>query len=124
MPATQAYGFVLDMEIIRHWAIKFYTNSHGDKLSTLSPEDAEEELSTACTVTISMLPMVIYREFPRIPSVWYRLARIDRKKYLLVLKDNETAASTKAKVEPDDVEGVRQKLDLGTQRPRWYPILT
>ncbi|TFY50946.1 hypothetical protein EVG20_g11241 [Dentipellis fragilis] len=46
-------------------------------------------------------------------------------RYLLVLKDNRSTATRTAQLDPEDVEGIRRKLNLGVQRPKVvsYPAL-
>ncbi|KAA1469319.1 hypothetical protein DENSPDRAFT_834903 [Dentipellis sp. KUC8613] len=65
----------------------------------------------------------IHREFPRLPLPWYRIILLDDgQRYLLALKDNRTLVHANAKLEPEDVDGVRAKLELGPQKPKWYPL--
>ncbi|KAA1469317.1 hypothetical protein DENSPDRAFT_834899 [Dentipellis sp. KUC8613] len=124
MAATHVYGFILCRELIERWAMQHCPLPEGLDMSTLSPEEARIERSVTRALACTLLPMTIYREFPRLPSEWYRLVLMDDYgRYILVLKDNGTVAQANAKLEPEDVEGVRVMLELETQKPKWYPIM-
>ena len=55
-----AFGFVLDPECRRRWALRHHEQLYPDKLSTLSPEEAEEELDDMDDRNTRMLPAIIY----------------------------------------------------------------
>ncbi|KAA1469318.1 hypothetical protein DENSPDRAFT_834902 [Dentipellis sp. KUC8613] len=121
--ATHAYGFILCSERLERWAMEHCPDPDAPDMSTLSPEEAMIELSVVRGVASTVLPMRIYRDYPRLPSEWHRLILMDDcGRYLLVLKDNGTVAQAMTKLEPEDVEGVRARLELGAQKPKWYRI--
>ncbi|TFY71593.1 hypothetical protein EVG20_g1428 [Dentipellis fragilis] len=122
-PATRVYAFVIDTERINHWAAIIYEEIHGVKLPAQTTKDGEIAFSASCSMVPTTLPLKIYREFPSIPRLWHRMILLPNcEGYLLVLKDNRSTATRTAQLDPDDVEGIKRKLDLGKQRPKWYHV--
>ncbi|TFY71589.1 hypothetical protein EVG20_g1426 [Dentipellis fragilis] len=120
--ATRAYGFMLDRECIRHWAPIVYEEIYHAEMPVSDTEDGKATLRASCHMVTIMLPAKIYREFPSIPCLWRRMILFSGGRYLLVLKDNRSTATRTAQLDPEDVEGIRRKLDLGAQRPKWYDV--
>ncbi|KAA1474775.1 hypothetical protein DENSPDRAFT_841403 [Dentipellis sp. KUC8613] len=122
-PATHVYSFVINNKCIDHWAGIIYEELHGTKLPPQTTKGGRTAYMASCSMVSTTLPTRIYREFPSIPRLWQRMILLPNcDGYLLVLKDNRTPATTTTKLDPKDVQGIREKLNLGKQRPRWRPI--
>ncbi|KAI0730445.1 hypothetical protein C8Q76DRAFT_792606 [Earliella scabrosa] len=126
---TVAFGFILDPECRRKWARRFHEELYPNKLATLSPEEAEEELEDMELATTRMLPALIYREFPDLPRLRNRLYPADPARGcpvpthdIFVLRDNGTHEGKRAPLTPEDIEGVRRRLEVGDQTPQWYRV--
>ncbi|RDX50725.1 hypothetical protein OH76DRAFT_1482130 [Lentinus brumalis] len=126
--ATHAFGFLLGPQIRRRWALWFYEHEYGDKLSTMTPEEADEEIEDFECITSTMLPSLLYILFPNLPRLRNRIlptvdGHLVPKHYVFVLRDNATRAGLNAKLNPEDIGGLRKKLGLAQdQQPDWYRI--
>ncbi|TFY71588.1 hypothetical protein EVG20_g1427 [Dentipellis fragilis] len=121
-PATHVYGFLLNQECIHHWAPIIYEEIHRAKMPSATSKNFQSKFRASCSMVTLMLPLKIYREFPSVLRLWRRLILFYDEGYLLVLKDNRTTATRTAELDPDDLEGIRRKLNLGSQRPKWHRI--
>ncbi|RPD57805.1 hypothetical protein L226DRAFT_573505 [Lentinus tigrinus ALCF2SS1-7] len=124
-PATCGYGFIIDYNCLRHWAKILYGELFGpDALSSMTTEEAEKSIRASLPVASSSIPRKVYKQFPRIPRLRHRLALIspEQRRYLLVLKDNSSEAALSTTITPEDLDGVRQMLGLGEQKPKWYRL--
>ncbi|KAI0704451.1 hypothetical protein C8T65DRAFT_247498 [Cerioporus squamosus] len=122
---SHAFGFLLGLQIRRRRARWLY--DFGDKLSTMTPEEAEEELEDFQLTTDSMLPSLLYCAFPNLPRLRLRIlpivdVELVPKHYVFVLRDNATREGLTARLDPEVIAGVREKLGLGDQEPNWYRI--
>ncbi len=91
----------------------------------MTPEEAEDTITSMTYSAQTIIPMFVYSEFPRIPRLHRNLVLMDGVEgtYLLVLKDNSSEAALDTAIYSSDVEGLRKMLDLGDQRPKWYSIM-
>ncbi|RPD52759.1 hypothetical protein L226DRAFT_564072 [Lentinus tigrinus ALCF2SS1-7] len=124
-PATCGYGFIIDYNCLRHWAKILYGELFGpDALSSMTSEEAEESIQATLSVAASSIPLKVYKQFPRFPRLRHRLALMHpgQRRYLLVLKDNSSQEVLSTIITPDDLDGVRQMLGLGEQKPKWYRL--
>ncbi|RPD57785.1 hypothetical protein L226DRAFT_615142 [Lentinus tigrinus ALCF2SS1-7] len=124
-PATCGYGFIIDHDCLRRWAKIIYGELFGpDSLSSMPAEEAEITIQAAYSTTASMIPLKVYKGFPRIPRLRRRLALMNpaQRRYLLVLQDNSSQAALSAAITSEDLDGVRRMLGLGGQKPRWYHL--
>ncbi len=121
-----AFGFVLGPKCRFRWARWYYEMAHPDELAALTPEEADETLEYAEMASRSMLPGLIYSEFPDLPRLRNHLlpvaGEIVPKYYVFVLRDDATWQGMNAPLEPEVVEAVRRRLDVGDQEPHWYRI--
>ncbi|TFY71584.1 hypothetical protein EVG20_g1423 [Dentipellis fragilis] len=124
-PATRAYGFILNQECIHYWAPIFYEEIHHTPMPKPTAKNFKSKLRASCSMVTLMLPLKMYKEFPSIPRLWRRLILFPSGEgYLFVLKDNRTMDTTNTELDPQDVEGIKKRLRLGEQSPKWYDIPT
>ena len=124
-PADHAYGFIIDLKCLHHWAKVFHDKAYGpEKLAAMSPEDALEELEVSLGYTSVALQRMVYRALPHIPRLRHRLVLMSPadETWLLVLKDNSSHATITTTITPEDIESVRKLIGLGDQRPLWYRL--
>ena len=69
-----AFGFVLGPKCRMRWARWYHEMANGDELSTLPPEEVEEILEGGEMAIRSLLPGLIYSEFPNLPRLRRRLS--------------------------------------------------
>ncbi len=121
-----AFGFVLGPKCRLRWARWYYEMAHPDELATLTPEEADKILISSERATRSMLPGLIYSEFPNLPRLRSRLlpiaGELEPKYYVFVLRDDATWQGMNAPLDLEIVEAVRRRLDVGDQEPHWYRI--
>ncbi|RDX43603.1 hypothetical protein OH76DRAFT_1409988 [Lentinus brumalis] len=100
--------------------------AHPDELATLTPEEVDKILISSERATRSMLPGLIYSEFPNLPRLRSRLlpiaGELEPKYYVFVLRDDATWQGMNAPLDLEIVEAVRRRLDVGDQEPHWYRI--
>ncbi|KAI0793567.1 hypothetical protein C8Q74DRAFT_1215144 [Fomes fomentarius] len=121
----RGYGLIIDQTCLRKYATALHHRLHGDALSKMTPEQAEQAITSMAYSSTVILPLSIYSEFPRIPRLHRSLVLMNgvQGTYLLVLKDNSSEEALDTAIYSSDVEGVRKMLDLGDQRPKWYSIM-
>ena len=121
-----AFGFVLGPKCRMRWARWYHEMANGDELSTLPPEEVEEILEGGEMAIRSLLPGLIYSEFPNLPRLRRRLlpvaGKIEPQFFLFVLRDDATWQGMNAPLKPEDVEAVGRRLGVGEQEPHWYRI--
>ena len=107
----------------RFFTTAFYNCIYGGLLATFPPEE-ERKLRGAMKAALCTIPALVYKAHPRIPRLRRRLLLKDYhdRTYLLILKDNLSAAAVKTVIERIDLDGVREMLGLGGQKPKRYPV--
>ncbi|KAI0730495.1 hypothetical protein C8Q76DRAFT_714939, partial [Earliella scabrosa] len=125
---TAVYGFILDLPCRLRWAKYYYQELYDDDLSSLPLEEAAEELTIMEKVSREIIPRMIYHEFRSLPRVQDTLLPIDPEpgstkfQYVFALRDNSSKASETVALRKADVLGVRRRLGLGDQMPKWYEM--
>lgn len=68
-----AYGFLLDHELQRFWALRFYADMFKDDLASTSPQKLEETIEILIGMAYTKLAAVIHSEMPHLPRLRTRL---------------------------------------------------
>ena len=121
--ARRAFGFLLGPEVIRRWALWAYESEHGHKLSTVTPEEAAEEVEDWEFISSTVIPSVVYNAFPTLPRLRNRLMPVvdGDEHYLFVLRDN--APGGNVPLYPEHFKALRALLGLSEdEQPDWYRI--
>ena len=122
-----AYGFLLNPECHRRWSRWYCELVYKDKLAKMSPQEAEEYANGMEPTAMSMLPGLIYSEFPTLPRLRNRALPVKDghpvpQHYVFVLRDDATWEGMKARLDPEVVDAVGRRLGVPGQKPGWYLI--
>ena len=122
-----AYGFLLNPECHRRWSRWYCELVYKEDLATMSPKEAEELANSMERSAMTMLPGLIYSEFPTLPRLRNRLLPVidgnpAPQHYVFVLRDDATLEGMKARLDPEVVEAVGRRLGVPDQKPDWYAI--
>ena len=125
---TAVYGFILDLPCRLRWARYYHQELYKFDVLSMPPQEAAEELQLMEELSRTIIPRMIYHEFPTLPRVQESLIPIDpepgatKVQYVFVLRDNSSTESKTARLLKSDVLGVRLRLGLGEQMPKWYEM--
>ena len=125
---TAVYGFILDLPCRLRWARYYHEQVYAFDVLSLPTEEAAEELTLMEQVIRTIIPRMIYYEFPSLPRVQDTLLPIDPEpgatqvQYVFALRDNSSKESKTVPLRNSDIQRVRLRLGLGDQKPKWYEM--